>query len=117
MTAAIYNFELEQGTSLVKSVVWKDSNGTVVPLTGYSARMQVRESVDSDAVLLELSTTNGKIELTPNQGKVTLHFSPADTSGEDWSSGKYDLELTSSNGFVTRLLKGKIRLSKEVTRD
>lgn len=117
MSAAIYNFELEQGTSLVKSVVWKDSAGVAVNLTGYSARMQVRESIDSDTVLLELSTANGTISLTESQGKVTLVFSPEDTSGEDWTRGKYDLELTSSSGFVTRLLKGKITLSKEVTRD
>lgn len=117
MSAAIYNFEIEQGTSLNKSVVWKDSNGVPVPLTGYTARMQIRETIDSDEVLLELSTTNSKLVLTPAEGKVTLKFDPADTSGEYWTRGRYDLELTSSTGFVTRLLKGKVTLSKEVTRD
>ena len=117
MSAATYNFEIEQGTSLNKPVVWKDSNGVVVNLTGYTARMQIRETIDSDEVLLELSTANGKIVLTPAQGKVTLEFDPEDTSGEFWTRGRYDLELTSGSGFVTRLLKGKVTLSKEVTRD
>ena len=117
MSAATYNFEIEQGTSLIKSIVWKDSNGVVVNLTGYTARMQIRETVDSDAVLLELSTDNGNITITPTQGKITLEFSPTDTSGEWWTRGRYDLELTSGSDFVTRLLKGKVTLSKEVTRD
>jgi hypothetical protein len=117
MSAAVYNFELEQGTSLVKSVVWKDSTGTPVPLTGFSARMQVRETIDSDEVLLELSTSNQKIELVPLLGKVTLRFSPLDTSGAYWTKGRYDLELTSPSGTVTRIIKGKISLSKEITRD
>lgn len=117
MSAATYNFEIEQGTSLNKSVVWKDSNGVVINLTGYTARMQIRETIDSDLVLLELSTSNGKISLTPGEGKITLEFDPADTSGEWWTRGRYDLELTSASGFVTRVLKGKVTLSKEVTRD
>jgi hypothetical protein len=117
MSAATYNFEIEQGTSLNKSVVWKDSNGVAVNLAGYTARMQIRETIDSDLVLLELSTTNGKIVVVPTQGKITLEFDPEDTSGEFWTRGVYDLELTSGSGFVTRLLKGKVTLSKEVTRD
>lgn len=117
MSAATYNFEIEQGTSLNKSVVWKDSTGAAVNLTGYTARMQIRETVDSDSVLLELSTTNGKISITPTQGKINLEFDPGDTSGEWWTRGRYDLEMTSGDGFVTRLLKGKVTLSKEVTRD
>ena len=117
MSAAVYNFELEQGTSLAKSVVWKDSTGSPVNLTGYSARLQVRENADSDEVLLELSTANQTIEITPLLGKITLHFSPVDTSGAFWTKGKFDLELTSPSGFVTRIIKGKITLSKEITRD
>lgn len=117
MSAAVYNFEVLQGTSLVKSIVWKDSEGNPVNLTGYSARMQVRETVDSDEVLLELSTVLGNIQLTPLTGKVTLVFSPDDTSGAVWTRGKYDLELTSPSGFVTRLIQGKFTLSKEITRD
>jgi hypothetical protein len=117
MSAAVYNFEVLQGTSLVKSFIWKDGTGTPVNLTGYSAKMQVRESADSDAVLLELSTTLGNIQITPLTGKVTLVFSPDDTSGAYWTKGKYDLELTSGNGFVTRLVQGKFSLSKEITRD
>ena len=116
MTAAVYNFVLEQGTSLTKRLVWKDSNNVPVNLFGYTARMQVRESFDSVTKLIELTTENGKIELTAATGTVALIFEPEDTVDAYWTSAKYDLELVSSIGKVTRLLKGKFKLLQEITR-
>lgn len=116
MAAATYDFEIEQGTTLLKPIVWKDSAGTAVNLTGYSAKMQIRKSVSSDDVLLELSTTNSKLSITPLTGTITLIFSAATTAAIDWSRGKYDLELTSGDGTVTRLIEGEITVSKEITR-
>lgn len=116
MAAAEYDFDIEQGATLTKPIVWKDSTGTVVNLTGYTAKMQVRRSVASDEVLLELSSANGKIAITPVQGKVELIFSAATTAAIDWRRGKYDLELTAADGTVTRLIEGEISVSKEITR-
>lgn len=116
MAAASYDFEIEQGSTLLKPIVWKDSTGTVVNLTGYTAKMQIRKSVSSDEVLLELSTVNGKLSITENTGTITMIFSAATTAAIDWSRGKYDLELTSSTGTVTRLIEGEITVSKEITR-
>lgn len=116
MAAASYDFEIEQGATLVKPIVWKDSTGTAVNLTGYTAKMQIRKSVSAADVLLELSTTNGKLTITPNTGTVTMTFSATTTAAIDWSRGKYDLEVTSSSGIVTRLIEGEITVSKEITR-
>lgn len=116
MAAASYDFEIEQGATLLKPIVWKDSAGTAVNLTGYTAKMQIRKSVSSEDVLLELSTVNSKLSITANTGTITMIFSAATTEAIDWSRGKYDLELTSSTGVVTRLLEGEITVSKEITR-
>ena len=116
MAAASYDFEIEQGATLSKSFVWKSSDGVVIPLTSYTARMQIRASVSSPDILLELSTSNGLISITPNEGKITLTVGPTTTAAITWSRGKYDLELTSPAGVVTRLLYGDITISKEVTR-
>lgn len=117
MAAASYDFEIEQGTTLLKPIVWKDSTGTPINLTGYSARMQVRQSVVSPDVLLELSTTNGKISISPITGTITLIFSEATTAAITWKRGKYDLEVVALNGAVTRLIQGEISVSQEITRD
>jgi hypothetical protein len=42
--------------------------------------------------------------------------SAADTGAITWQRGRYDLELVSSTGIVTRLLYGDVEVSKEVTR-
>lgn len=116
MSAASYDFEIEQGATLLKPIVWKDSAGVAVNLTGYTAKMQIRKSVSSEDVLLELSTVNGKLSITAGTGTITMIFSAATTEAIDWSRGKYDLELTSGSGVVTRLLEGEITVSKEITR-
>ena len=116
MPAASYDFQIEQGATLLKPIVWKDSAGVAVNLTGYSAKMQIRQSASSTDVLLELSTANSRISITALTGTITLIFSAAVTAAIDWSRGRYDLELTSSDGTVTRLIEGQISVSKEVTR-
>jgi zona occludens toxin (predicted ATPase) len=116
MAAAQYDFEIEQGATLLKPIVWKDSTGAAVNLTGYTAKMQVRQSTSSDEVLLELSNTNGKLTITPLTGTVTMVFSAATTADIDWKRGKYDLELTAADGTVTRLIEGEITVSREITR-
>jgi hypothetical protein len=116
MAAASYDFEIEQGATLNKSFVWKSSDGIAIPLTSYTARMQIRASVSSPNILLELSTSNGLISISSSEGKITLIVGPTVTSIITWRRGKYDLELTSPTGVVTRLLYGDITVSQEVTR-
>ena len=116
MAAAQYDFVIEQGTTFVKSFCWKDSNGDPINLTGYSALMHVRTSVTSDTVLMEFSTANNRIQITPDEGKVDLILSSTETSAIDWKKGRYDIELISDNGTVTRLVYGVISISKEITR-
>lgn len=116
MAAATYNFVIEQGTTLAKTLIWNDSTGNPVNLSGYTARMQVRQSVTSSVVLLELTTTAGTITITPLTGTIVLSFSATTTADITWRHGKYDLELVASNGVVTRLIEGQIDISPEVTR-
>lgn len=115
MTAE-YNFKINQGASVLKPFVWKDKNGVPVDLTGYLVRMQVRQSASSDEILFEATTANGRFVLGPDPGMFTLTLTAEQTSLIEWRRGKYDIELVSSSGFVTRLLYGVIEVSREVTR-
>ena len=113
MPAAKLNLTVEQGTTFTKRLTWRDKNKRPVPLTGYTARMQVRPSVTSAEVILELSTANGRITLGAG-GIIQLDLTPAETSA--LKAGVYDLELTDISGRVTRLIEGKVTVSPEVTR-
>lgn len=87
-----------------------------VDLTGCTARMQIRPEVESPTVLLELSTTNGRIALGGVAGTATLTLDPATTAALDWDSGVWDLEITHPGGDVSRMAEGTASVSPEVTR-
>jgi hypothetical protein len=115
MAAAPYDITIEQGATWRTTLTVKDSTGAVVDLSGYTARMQIRPSVESTTVLLELATADG-ITITGPAGQIALVISAAATTGIAWTGAVYDLELTAPGGDVTRLLQGRVAVDREVTR-
>lgn len=116
MPAASHDFEIEQGATLLKTVTWKDDNGTPINLTGCTARLQARSSTSSPTVLIDLTTENGGIVITPLTGTLTLNMTATQTAALAFKRAKYDLEVVDAAGFVTRLLQGSISVSPEVTK-
>lgn len=113
MTAANYNFTLEQGVPLSKTILLKNGDNSVKDITGFTAKMQLRQYPSHPDILLELSTTNSKLNINTGTGGVTMIFSLADTSILTFSECSYDLFLyNGSNTF--RAIEGKITV-KEVT--
>lgn len=111
-----YDLTIYGGATFTRRVVWKDSLGAIVDLTGYTARMQIRQSVRNPAVLVELTTENGGITLGGAAGTVDLLLTSTETAALTARAGVYDLELIDSEGIVTRLLQGAVEISPEVTR-
>ena len=107
---------IEQGADWIRNIYWQDSNSAYVNVAGYTARMQVREHRSSPSTILELTTSNGRIAVTAVSGLFTMTLTNAETTAMTWDAGYYDLEVVSSAGFVTRLLEGKIKLNKQITR-
>lgn len=87
-----------------------------VDLTGYSARMQIREKISSTEFLLELTSVNGGIALDNITKTITLSISAEQTAQLNFNSAIYSLEIVSSNGEVQPMLYGSVVLVKEVTR-
>lgn len=87
-----------------------------VDLTGYTARMQIREKLDSSIVLHELSTELGTIVLDNTTKSITMNILPATSAVLNFNTAVYSLEMVSSGGQVTQLIAGTFTLIKEVTR-
>lgn len=87
-----------------------------VNLTGYTARMHIRDSVDASTTIATLTTENGGITLGGAAGTVELLMAAAATSAIAVSQAVYDLEIVDTLLKVTRLLEGSITFKKEVTR-
>lgn len=116
MTAGIYNPTIDQGATWSVTVLYKDSSGTAINLTGYTAAMQVRQNYSSADADLTLTTSNGGIAITGNTGTVVITMTAAQTAALEEGYYVYDVELTSSGGLVDRLIQGQITIAPEVTR-
>lgn len=113
--AATYGFTADKGATFSQVIKWRDSNGDLMNLSGYSASLVVREKTTAANVVLTLSTSNGGITLGTTNGEITLSASDEDM---DISSGQYTytLELTSASGEVTRLLLGAFIIRSDIFR-
>ncbi len=114
--AGTLHLTIEQGATFNPVMTWKDQAGNPIDLTGYTARMQIRATVDDSTVIHELSTTNGELVLGGVAGTITFGIPATTTASFTFQEAVYDLELTALDGTVTRLLKGSVYLSPEVTR-
>lgn len=114
MTAGIYNFTIDQGSTWTLQLVYNDPNGDPINLTGYTAKMQVRRKFDSATAVLTLSTSNGGISITGLTGTINLIATDEQTGAIDGGLYVYDLELE-NGGAITRLIQGQVTISPQVT--
>ena len=116
MAAAFWKISVEQGATWRTVLTLTDADG-VIDLTGYTARMQIRQEIDSPTPLYSLSTDpGGGITIDGPAGQITLTIDDETSTGWAWRYGVYDLELVSPGGDVDRLLKGEVDVDREVTR-
>lgn len=131
MSAGKYSFVIEQGTTVNFEIQYKDSNNSPVDLTGYSAKMQLRDSyadtpnstvyltlsssLNPDGTGLNLNGLNGTLPLT--SGSIGIYIASCTSSLLTFDTAFYDLEIYSGSNcpYTIRLLEGQIRLSKQVT--
>jgi len=132
MAAGKYNFIIEQGATTNFEFVYKDSSGNPIDLTGYTARMDLRPTPGASTSYLTLSSSLGPCGTGLNMsgsgglsaskpltsGSIGVYISAASSSALTFTEASYDLEIVSGSGncaVVTRLVEGKVTLSKEVT--
>jgi len=133
MAAGKYNFTIEQGATTDFEIVYKDSDGNPIDISGYTARMDLRATPGADTSYLTLSSSLGPCGTGLNMsgsgglgaskpltsGSIGIYISSVSSSALDFTEASYDLEIVSGSGgscpVVTRLIEGKITLSKEVT--
>ncbi len=116
--AGWYNIEVLQGATFLLPLKWK-AGAPLLPInvTGYSAKLQVRENTSSVAALLEMSSVNGRIVIGGIDGMITPKLTALETAALSFRRGVYDLELTEADGVtVRRLLEGQFVVKPEVTR-
>lgn len=118
--AKTYNLEIDAGAHWQSIITWKDSDNAVIPLTGYTAQMMLRRKYDDEKYLVALSSEADKgLVITEAEGLIEITITDTQTSllyANGLDSGVYDLEITSPEGIVTRLIQGTWKVTPNVTR-
>lgn len=119
MQPANIDLTIYKGSTFSKSIQWK--TGTIpspVNLTGCTARMQIRKTVNDATILDTLTTENGGIVFEDaGTGKLRIEIAADTSTAYTFNSGVYDLEIIfPSTGRVVRLLEGCVSANPEVTR-
>ena len=66
---------------------------TPMDLTGYSARLQMRNKKNGDTILFSMTTANDLIAIDTTLKTVTLYLEAIDFTALTWKKGYYELEL------------------------
>ena len=132
MAAGRYNFKIEQGSTVDFTINYTDNSGVAIDLTGYEARMDIRDTAGSDTLYASLSSSFDTNDLTginmepldllgntlpKSSGSLRVYISAASSSQFNFTKAQYDLEIYSGSNPVTvnKILTGQINLIKEVT--
>ena len=124
MSAGIYDFKIEQGVSFTLSLVYKDSNGDPIDLTGWCGRLIWKNNNGTQIFHTGTSNSEYRFIIDEPNGKIVLQFPATTTNDFNFSSAKYDLELqspdnfyTAGGKFTTRLLYGTINIDKRFSQN
>lgn len=131
MIAGVYNITIEQGSTFGRLISIEQPDLATDPtgqtfenfdLSGFTARMHIRRTIDTPTPMITLTTENGRIAINPNiagaptrNNEISLMITAADTAGIT-TSGVYDLEIISAGGTVSKVIRGDVTLIPEVTR-
>lgn len=109
--AFIANLYVEAGATFSRTITYTNDDGTLFDLTDYTAELQVRETVSSaTAVITKVPT------IDVEAATISWTFSAAETATLTAEKYVYGLELTKTDGTVTRLVEGDLTVSPEVVR-
>jgi hypothetical protein len=88
---------------------------TPVDLTGYTARMQIRDPA-TDELLFEMTTEDGGIDIDAVENTITLLIAAADVQAFSWLRGVYDLEMISPLGIHETIYTGSFLVTTDIER-
>ena len=131
MSAGKFSFTIEQGATTDFEIIFKDSTGTPVDLTGREAAMQIRNAKNGTTLFASLTSSQGNTytkasgssflslsgsSLTNplSSGSIGVYIGHAVTNDFTFSEAFYDLEITNDQERI-RLVEGKVKNTEQVT--
>ena len=116
MSATIYPLVFEKGSQFTLDLIWQDSSGTPVNLTGYAAKMEVFQDPNYYTAVIKASslgdgTANTTLTLGGSAGSISVIIDVGALALlTDGQRTTYGLTLLSGGGVYTRLFEGPVTL-------
>jgi hypothetical protein len=124
MSAAVYDIIIEQGATFNRTLTLKDSTGAAIDITGWVMRSMIRSNQSSSTPIIQF--TCAILNQITYPGMATFSLTAAQTasiqtprvSTIELQNGvfRYDVEIQRPDGFVIRLLQGKVSVVPEITK-
>ncbi len=110
--AAVANFNIDQGATFSSTVTVKDSTGSALDLTGYTATANMALGYASTRTRTALTIAFNSDRTT---GGVTMSLTATQTAAlEAPARYVFDLDITDSSGTVTRVIEGLMTIRPNV---
>jgi hypothetical protein len=107
------NFSIIQGDSFALQILYKDSSGSAVNLTGYSANFEVRDKPGGKIICSTASVGDGITITSASGGIIDILLSSTKTSNFTIPKAAYQLQISSASTKNT-LLYGWFLVEKSV---
>lgn len=109
--AAVANLTIDQGATFSSDVTVTDSAGDAFNLTNHTVSAKIAKGYSSANTRTVLTTNVA----TPTNGVITLSLTADQTAALDAPARYvYDVEITSSDSTVTRVIEGIITVNPGV---
>lgn len=104
------NIVVDQGSSFSTSINVTDTDDAVIDLTGFTGAAQMRKHYTSS------NSVPFNVTIIPAEGVVRLSLTANSTANVAAGRYVYDVELTDSNGIISRIVEGIVTVTPNVTR-
>ena len=111
--AIISNLVIDQGSTFSADIDVTDRDGAVINLNNYTTAGQIRKNYNSSTAV----DFNATIPVaTASQGVVRIELTSTQTGAMKAGRYLYDVEITSSDNQVTRIVEGQVEITPQVTK-
>jgi hypothetical protein len=109
------NFKVVQGDTFTFEVIYQNPNGSLIDLTGYTAKVDVRDRPAGKILCASVTNSSGII-ISGLEGKIVVTFTPEQTRKFTVPNASYQLQIIAPNTQRTTILKGNIIVSAATIR-
>lgn len=109
----IYDIVIHQGEDWSETYVYEDDNGTAQDITGYKAKLQLRDR-PGGTLYLELSSENGGVLIDGPNGEISPTMTSAVSDALKFQTAYHDMFLIDTDSKRHYLFRGKTTVTRRI---